>query len=56
MEAGKVMITCEKINPDFKHFWVRKAYSGRENQVIYKKYFNVIPKPQHNQFKLISTL
>ncbi|XP_032676323.1 39S ribosomal protein L27, mitochondrial [Odontomachus brunneus] len=56
MEAGKVMITCEKINPDFRHFWVRKAYSGRENQVIYKKYFNVIPEPQHNRFKLMSTL
>lgn len=50
------MITCEKIDPDFSHFWVRKTYSGRENQVIYKKHFNVIPEPQHNRFKLMDTL
>lgn len=52
MEAGRVVITCEKINPDYSHFWVRKNYSGREGQLIYKKHFNVIPDKQHDRFVL----
>lgn len=50
------MVTCEKIDPDWKHWWVRHNYTGRENQVIYKKHFNIIPTPQHNQFKLIDKI
>lgn len=56
MEAGKVMVTCEKINPWWKHPWVKRNYAGREGQVIYKKHFNIIPNPQHNQFQLIDKI
>ncbi|XP_066599824.1 large ribosomal subunit protein bL27m [Prorops nasuta] len=53
LESGRVMITCEQIDPRWDFYWVKRAYEGREGQVIYKKYVNVIPEPQHNQFKLI---
>ncbi|XP_012231675.1 large ribosomal subunit protein bL27m [Linepithema humile] len=56
LEAGKVLVTCEKIDPNWDHSWVKNAYGGRENQVIYKKYFNVLPDPQHNRFKLINII
>ncbi|XP_045459716.1 50S ribosomal protein L27 isoform X2 [Melitaea cinxia] len=56
MEAGKVVVTCEKFDPFWEHTWVQRIYSGREDQTIYKKYFNVIPEPQHNRFKLIDEI
>ncbi|KAL0118433.1 hypothetical protein PUN28_009236 [Cardiocondyla obscurior] len=56
MESGKVMVTCEKIDPNWEHTWVKKHYENRENQVIYKKHFNVIPTPQHKRFKLIDKI
>lgn len=56
IEPGKVMVTCEKIDPNWKHSWVKLNYTGRESQVIYKKHFNVIPTPQHKQFKLIDKI
>ncbi|XP_029663449.1 uncharacterized protein LOC115235668 [Formica exsecta] len=56
IEAGKVMVTCEKINPYWNHTWVKRCYAGREGQVIYKKHFNVIPHPQHNRFLLIDRI
>ncbi|KAG7213133.1 hypothetical protein KM043_002449 [Ampulex compressa] len=55
-EAGKVMVTCEKIDPDFNLKWVRDNYGNREGVVIYKKHFNVIPEPQHDRFKLIDAI
>lgn len=56
MEPGKVVVTCEKIDPNWEHTWVQRFYAGRESQTIYKKFFNVIPLPQHNRFKLIDTI
>ncbi|CAK9820720.1 39S ribosomal protein L27, mitochondrial [Anthophora plagiata] len=56
LEKGKVMITCEQINPNMKRRWARLNYAGRENSVIYKKHFNVIPEPQHDRFLLIDTV
>ncbi|XP_012064479.1 PREDICTED: probable 39S ribosomal protein L27, mitochondrial [Atta cephalotes] len=56
LEPGKVVITCEKVDLNWNHPWVKLNYAGRENQVIYKKHFNIIPKPQHNRFKLIDTI
>ncbi|CAH0717322.1 unnamed protein product, partial [Brenthis ino] len=53
IEAGKVVVTCEKFDPDWEHTWVQRIYAGRENQTIFKKYFNVIPEPQHTRFKLV---
>lgn len=56
MHPGKVVITCEKIKPDWEHTWIQKNYAEREGQTIYKKHFNVIPEPQHNRFKLINKI
>ncbi|CAK9795558.1 39S ribosomal protein L27, mitochondrial [Anthophora quadrimaculata] len=56
LEEGKVMVTCEKIIPNMKQRWARLNYAGRENSVIYKKYFNVIPEPHHDRFVLIDTV
>ncbi|CAH2238570.1 39S ribosomal protein L27, mitochondrial [Pararge aegeria] len=53
IEAGKVIVTCEKFDPNWEHTWVKRIYAGREQHTIFKKYFNVIPEPQHNRFKLI---
>ncbi|KAF9809919.1 hypothetical protein SFRURICE_002149 [Spodoptera frugiperda] len=53
MEAGKVVVTCEKFDPNWEHTWVQRMYAGREQQVIMKKYYNVIPQPQHQRFKLV---
>lgn len=50
---GNVYVTCEKPDFNWEHKWVQRHYAGRENQNIYKKYFNVVPKPQHQNFKLI---
>ncbi|RVE41460.1 hypothetical protein evm_013890 [Chilo suppressalis] len=52
MEAGRVVITCERFQPNWDHNWVKLIYGGREQQTIFKKYFNVIPEPQHNRFIL----
>ncbi|XP_012251248.2 50S ribosomal protein L27 [Athalia rosae] len=56
IEAGKVMVTCEKIDPNLEHTWISKNYEGRLNQTIHKKHFNVIAEPQHNIFKLIDSV
>ncbi|XP_024882321.1 39S ribosomal protein L27, mitochondrial [Temnothorax curvispinosus] len=56
IESGKVIVTCEKIDPDWQRSWIKQNYTGRENQVIYKKHFNIIPTSQHNQFKLIDKI
>ncbi|CAG9791854.1 unnamed protein product [Diatraea saccharalis] len=53
MEAGRVVVTCEKFEPNWEHTWVQRIYGGRQQQTILKKYFNIIPEPQHNRFKLI---
>ncbi|XP_011504397.1 PREDICTED: 39S ribosomal protein L27, mitochondrial [Ceratosolen solmsi marchali] len=53
LHPGKVIITCEKANLNWEHKWVRRNYRGRQDQTIYKKYYNVIPEPEHNRFKLI---
>lgn len=49
---GKVVVTCEKTNFNPDHAWVKKWYPNRQG-VMYKKYFNVLPEPEHQRFKLI---
>ncbi|XP_018308684.1 50S ribosomal protein L27 [Mycetomoellerius zeteki] len=56
IEPGKVVVTCEKVDLNWDHPCVKRYYAGRENQVIYKKHFNIIPNPQHNRFKLIDII
>ncbi|ALC38111.1 mRpL27 [Drosophila busckii] len=53
MEHGKVVITCETIDPNWDHSWVQRNYAGRQDQTIYKKFFNVIPEKQHQRFRLV---
>lgn len=56
LESGKVIVTCEKMNPNWNHTWIQRIYGNRKGQTIYKKYFNIIPNPQHNRFKLVETI
>lgn len=56
LERGTVAITCEKINPNMDHSWARMNYEGREQSVIYKKHFNIIPEPHHDRFVLVDTI
>ncbi|KAF7991574.1 hypothetical protein HCN44_008945 [Aphidius gifuensis] len=56
IEAGRVAITCEVIDPNWEHTWIQRCYSGREGDKIYKKHFNVIPEKQHGRFKLVDTI
>ena len=51
---GRVAVTCERVNLNWAHTWVERAYSHRTDPKFYKKYFNVIPEPQHQNFRLIS--
>lgn len=53
LEDGTVYISTEIADLNWDNKWVLKHYSGREDQVIYKKYFNILTNPQHNRFKLI---
>ncbi|XP_076271839.1 mitochondrial ribosomal protein L27 [Rhynchophorus ferrugineus] len=50
---GKVMVTCEKADVDWSHSWVQRCHGHRKGVEFYKKYFNVIPEKQHQNFKLI---
>lgn len=56
LTKGRVMISCEKINPNMNHFWAKTAYGGRDHTNIYKKYFNIIAPPMHNKFNLINQI
>jgi len=55
-KEGSVRFTCEKTDLNWGNSWVQRFYSGREGQSFYKKYINVIPKPQHTRFKCIETI
>jgi large subunit ribosomal protein L27 len=50
---GKVYVTCEKTDMNFDKPWIQRFFAGREGQTIYKKYFNVVPLPQHQRFRLV---
>jgi len=56
MEHGKVYVTCEPIDPNWDHSWIQRNYAGRQDQTIYKKFFNVIPENQHQRFKLVEEI
>lgn len=56
MVPGKVLITCEKVDLNWEHTWVERCYNHRRNTEFYKKYFNVLPEPQHKNFKLIDQI
>ncbi|XP_049834215.1 39S ribosomal protein L27, mitochondrial [Schistocerca gregaria] len=56
LEPGKVVITCEETQPNWEHSWIQRNYVGRQGQIIYKKFFNVLPVPQEGRFRLIDTI
>lgn len=56
MNHGKVVVSCEKVDLNWEHTWVQRCHDKRKGLVFYKKYFNVIPEPQHQNFKLIDEI
>ncbi|XP_017772802.1 PREDICTED: 50S ribosomal protein L27 [Nicrophorus vespilloides] len=56
MVPGKVVVTCEKANPKWSHTWVDRCHGHRMGTEFYKKYFNVLPEKQHQDFKLIEQI
>lgn len=56
MTHGKVVVSCEKADPNWEHTWVQRCHGHRKGTEFYKKYFNVIPEPQHQNFKLIDEI
>ncbi|XP_023173435.1 39S ribosomal protein L27, mitochondrial [Drosophila hydei] len=56
IEHGKVVVTCEPIDPNWDHTWIQRNYAGRQDQTIYKKFFNVIPEKQHQRFRLVDEI
>lgn len=56
MEHGRVYVTCEKMDPNWDHRWIQRIYADRRGQTIYKKFYNIIPEPQHNRFKFIGEM
>ncbi|CAG9834616.1 unnamed protein product [Diabrotica balteata] len=53
---GRVSVTCEKVDLDWDHTWVQRCHGYRKGVDFYKKYFNVIPTPQHQNFKLVNEI
>uniref|UniRef100_A0A8D8QZ78 39S ribosomal protein L27, mitochondrial n=1 Tax=Cacopsylla melanoneura TaxID=428564 RepID=A0A8D8QZ78_9HEMI len=53
MDKGKVKITVEKCNLNWKHTWVQANYAGQEGLPMYKKHIHVIPDKQHYRFKQV---
>ncbi|XP_015920624.1 large ribosomal subunit protein bL27 [Parasteatoda tepidariorum] len=52
MTEGRVMMTCEEINPISETLHAQKYYSNKVAPVIYKRFFHVVPFPQGQKFKL----
>ena len=38
---------------NYNHSWIKKFYGGTEGVPVFKKYAHVIPKPQHQRFKIV---
>ncbi|KAG5867623.1 hypothetical protein JTB14_037629 [Gonioctena quinquepunctata] len=53
---GKVSVTCERADPDWSHTWVQRCHGHRKDSNFFKKYFNVLPETQHQNFKLVDQL
>ncbi|RZC32419.1 39S ribosomal protein L27, mitochondrial, partial [Asbolus verrucosus] len=53
---GRVVVTCEKADLNWDHTWVQRCHGFRKGTEFYKKYFNIIPEKQHQNFKLIDQI
>ncbi|CAL8126596.1 unnamed protein product [Orchesella dallaii] len=56
LKEGVVRTSCERPDLNFNHSYIKLWYSGQEGIPFYKKYFHVIPKPQHKRFKCIDQI
>uniref|UniRef100_T1J891 Uncharacterized protein n=1 Tax=Strigamia maritima TaxID=126957 RepID=T1J891_STRMM len=56
LEKGKVVISCELAQPDWDHVWMNKYYPNKQGQLLYKKYYHVIPEPQSQKFNLVNQI
>ncbi|KZS10845.1 39S ribosomal protein L27, mitochondrial [Daphnia magna] len=58
LQPGKVLITCEKFQPNFDKYWTDRVYRSRKENManVYKKYFHVIPDPLEPKFRLVETV
>ncbi|KAG7155021.1 39S ribosomal protein L27, mitochondrial-like [Homarus americanus] len=59
IEHGRVMMTTEKVNPNWDHSFVRRFYADLQNQEdvpIYKTYFHILTDPQKQNFKLVDQI
>ena len=54
LEAGQVVISSEKVSPR-KDSPLYETVNDK-NVTIYKEFFNIIPKPQPQKFKLVEML
>ncbi|XP_054719532.1 50S ribosomal protein L27-like [Uloborus diversus] len=53
MVYGRVMMTCEKVNPNLENPIAAKNFTNIAAPVLYRRYFHVIPFTQGKKFKLI---
>jgi len=51
LSDGKVVVSCEKLNPYPDSPLYQRVQDG---MTIYKKFWNVYPTPLHAKFKLVS--
>ncbi|XP_064617833.1 large ribosomal subunit protein bL27-like [Liolophura sinensis] len=51
LEDGQVIVTCEKLSPYPDSPLYEPVSQGL---TVYKKFFHVLPVPQHGKFKLVS--
>ncbi|XP_022703443.1 uncharacterized protein LOC111268618 isoform X2 [Varroa jacobsoni] len=53
---GKVLVTREKVHLNYDNKKIAPYYAKRDMSAVYKKYYHVIPKPQHNEFQLVAEI
>ncbi len=53
---GKIMITREKVEPNFDDPQMQDAYAFKRDVPLYKLTFNVIAPKEIGKFKLIETV
>lgn len=56
LKEGIVRVSCEKPDLNFNQGFVKMFYSGREGHTFFKKYYHVIPFPQHTRFRCIDQI
>nr|XP_045623093.1 39S ribosomal protein L27, mitochondrial-like [Procambarus clarkii] len=57
-EHGKVVMTTEKMNPNWDHSFIKRFYPDLQNQdvPIYKTYFHILAESPKQTFKLVDQI